>query len=288
MAGRRRGTARRTRRPDPPRRRQARRQDHGRRARAVRRHVRSAVSDGNRLAHAWSASVEVATEAAAETAELRPKIGRARPLAERSVGTPDAGATSLAMCARTSSAQLTRRRTDMTDTADRRRLRRRRAASTRTSLKARPARPTTASPRSSTSASDPTRTPPTRMSPSPPPGMIADGKADRALLVCGTGLGVAIAANKVPGIRAVTAHDSFSVERAVLSNNAQVLCFGQRVVGIELARRLGRRMARLRLRPRRRRRPTKSRRSVGTSHSTPDHPPVARARGGYMVCSRKP
>ena len=68
--------------------------------------------------------------------------------------------------------------------------------------------------------------------------LVAAGKADRALLVCGTGLGVAIAANKVPGIRAVTAHDSFSVERAVLSNNAQVLCFGQRVVGIELARRL--------------------------------------------------
>lgn len=68
--------------------------------------------------------------------------------------------------------------------------------------------------------------------------MIAEGRADRALLVCGTGLGVAISANKVPGIRAVTAHDSFSVERSVLSNNAQVLCFGQRVVGIELARRL--------------------------------------------------
>jgi ribose 5-phosphate isomerase B len=69
---------------------------------------------------------------------------------------------------------------------------------------------------------------------------IADGEADRALLVCGTGLGVAISANKVPGIRAVTAHDSFSVERSVLSNDAQVLCMGQRVVGIELARRLAR------------------------------------------------
>lgn len=68
--------------------------------------------------------------------------------------------------------------------------------------------------------------------------LIADGRADRALLVCGTGLGVAISANKVKGIRAVTAHDGFSVERSVLSNNAQVLCFGQRVVGIELARRL--------------------------------------------------
>jgi ribose 5-phosphate isomerase B len=70
--------------------------------------------------------------------------------------------------------------------------------------------------------------------------MIARGDADRALLVCGTGLGVAISANKVAGIRAVTAHDSFSVERSVLSNDAQVLCFGQRVVGIELARRLAR------------------------------------------------
>lgn len=68
--------------------------------------------------------------------------------------------------------------------------------------------------------------------------MVANGQADRALILCGTGLGVAIAANKVPGVRAVTAHDSFSVERSVLSNDAQVLCMGQRVVGIELARRL--------------------------------------------------
>ena len=68
--------------------------------------------------------------------------------------------------------------------------------------------------------------------------LIAAGEADRALLICGTGLGVAISANKVPGIRAVTAHDSYSVERSVLSNDAQVLCMGQRVVGIELARRL--------------------------------------------------
>lgn len=68
--------------------------------------------------------------------------------------------------------------------------------------------------------------------------MIARGEADRALLVCGTGLGVAIAANKVNGVRAVTAHDSYSVERAVLSNDAQVLTLGQRVVGLELARRL--------------------------------------------------
>ncbi|KAL1840685.1 hypothetical protein VTJ49DRAFT_235 [Mycothermus thermophilus] len=68
--------------------------------------------------------------------------------------------------------------------------------------------------------------------------LVASGEVDRALLICGTGLGVAIAANKIKGIRAVTAHDSFSVERAVLSNNAQVLCMGERVVGLELARRL--------------------------------------------------
>ena len=70
--------------------------------------------------------------------------------------------------------------------------------------------------------------------------LVRDGIVDRALLVCGTGLGVAISANKVAGVRAVTAHDSYSVERAVLSNNAQVLTFGERVVGLELARRLAR------------------------------------------------
>lgn len=68
--------------------------------------------------------------------------------------------------------------------------------------------------------------------------LVRDGMVDRGLLVCGTGLGVAISANKVRSVRAVTAHDSFSVERAVLSNNAQVLCLGQRVIGLELARRL--------------------------------------------------
>jgi len=68
--------------------------------------------------------------------------------------------------------------------------------------------------------------------------IIMDGRADRALLFCGTGLGMAMSANKVHGIRAVTAHDSYSVERSVLSNDAQVLCMGQRVIGIELARRL--------------------------------------------------
>lgn len=67
---------------------------------------------------------------------------------------------------------------------------------------------------------------------------VASGEADRGVFVCGTGMGVAIAANKVPGVRASVAHDSFSVERLVLSNNGQVLALGQRVVGKELARRL--------------------------------------------------
>jgi len=69
---------------------------------------------------------------------------------------------------------------------------------------------------------------------------VASGEVDRALLICGTGMGVAMSANKVPGVRASVAHDSFSVERLVKSNNAQVLTFGQRVIGLELAKRLAR------------------------------------------------
>ncbi len=68
--------------------------------------------------------------------------------------------------------------------------------------------------------------------------LIAEGKADRGIFVCGTGMGMSISANKVSGIRASTAHDSFSVERLVMSNDAQVLCLGERVIGRELARRL--------------------------------------------------
>ena len=79
--------------------------------------------------------------------------------------------------------------------------------------------------------------------------LVARGEADRALLICGTGLGVAIAANKVRGIRAVTAHDSYSVERSVLSNDAQVLTLGARVIGLELAKKLVVRVARPSLRP---------------------------------------
>src|SRR5690625_710815 len=68
--------------------------------------------------------------------------------------------------------------------------------------------------------------------------MVARGGVDRALLVCGTGMGVAMAANKVEGIRASAAHASYSVERLVLINNAQVLPFGPRLIGLDFARRL--------------------------------------------------
>lgn len=67
---------------------------------------------------------------------------------------------------------------------------------------------------------------------------IAAGKADRGLLICGTGIGMAISANKVPGIRAATTHDPYSLERAILSNNCQIICMGARVVTAELAKNL--------------------------------------------------
>lgn len=67
---------------------------------------------------------------------------------------------------------------------------------------------------------------------------IARGDAERGVLVCGTGIGVAISANKVSGVRATVAHDSYSAERAVKSNNCQVITFGSRVVGPELAKKI--------------------------------------------------
>ncbi|MCO5069932.1 MAG: RpiB/LacA/LacB family sugar-phosphate isomerase [Rhizobiaceae bacterium] len=62
------------------------------------------------------------------------------------------------------------------------------------------------------------------------------GTYDRAILICGTGIGVSIAANKVPGIRAALTHDTYSAERAALSNNAQIITMGARVIGPELAK----------------------------------------------------
>ena len=62
------------------------------------------------------------------------------------------------------------------------------------------------------------------------------GTYDRAILICGTGIGVCISANKVPGIRAALTHDCYSAERAALSNNAQIITMGARVIGTELAK----------------------------------------------------
>ena len=65
---------------------------------------------------------------------------------------------------------------------------------------------------------------------------VADGKQERGILICGTGIGMAITANKVPGIRAAQCHDVYSAERARKSNNAQIMTMGARVIGIELAK----------------------------------------------------
>jgi len=65
---------------------------------------------------------------------------------------------------------------------------------------------------------------------------VINGQYDRAILVCGTGIGVCISANKVPGIRAALCHDTYSAERASLSNNAQIMTLGARVIGAELAK----------------------------------------------------
>ena len=65
---------------------------------------------------------------------------------------------------------------------------------------------------------------------------ILDGTNDRGVLFCGTGIGVSISANKVPGIRAALTHDTYSAERAAKSNDAQIITMGARVIGPELAK----------------------------------------------------
>lgn len=58
------------------------------------------------------------------------------------------------------------------------------------------------------------------------------------ILICGTGIGMSMSANKFPGIFAAVCHDNFSAERSRLSNNGNVLCMGSRVVGFELAKKI--------------------------------------------------
>lgn len=64
---------------------------------------------------------------------------------------------------------------------------------------------------------------------------VLDGKADRAVLICGSGVGASVAANKLPGIRAGLCHDSYSAHQGVEHDNMNVLCLGSRVIGPELA-----------------------------------------------------
>lgn len=68
--------------------------------------------------------------------------------------------------------------------------------------------------------------------------IIASGFKKRGILVCGTGIGMCMTANKFKGIRAAVCHDNFSAERSILSNNGNVLCMGERVIGHELAKKI--------------------------------------------------
>jgi ribose 5-phosphate isomerase B len=67
---------------------------------------------------------------------------------------------------------------------------------------------------------------------------ISAGAQDRGILICGTGIGVCITANKIPGIRAAVCHDSYSAQRARKSNDCQIMTLGARVIGLELAKNL--------------------------------------------------
>src|SRR5437667_11436576 len=68
--------------------------------------------------------------------------------------------------------------------------------------------------------------------------VILDGKADRGILVCGSGVGASVAANKLPGIRAALCHDTYSARQGVEHDDMNILVIGARVVGAELAREL--------------------------------------------------
>ena len=69
-------------------------------------------------------------------------------------------------------------------------------------------------------------------------GMVASGKAHRGILICGSGVGACIAANKVPGVRACLCHDTYSAHQGVEHDDMNVICLGARVVGFELAKEL--------------------------------------------------
>lgn len=68
--------------------------------------------------------------------------------------------------------------------------------------------------------------------------IIASDYSKEGILICGTGIGMSITANKFPGIYAAVCHDNYSAERARLSNNSNVLCMGARIIGPELAKKI--------------------------------------------------
>ncbi|HET7213548.1 MAG TPA: ribose 5-phosphate isomerase B [Terriglobia bacterium] len=67
---------------------------------------------------------------------------------------------------------------------------------------------------------------------------VVEGKAERAVLICGSGVGVSVAANKIPGVRAAVCHDAYSAHQGVEHDNMNVLVLGSRIIGPELAREL--------------------------------------------------
>ena len=67
---------------------------------------------------------------------------------------------------------------------------------------------------------------------------VASGDVDRGVLICGTGIGMSITANKIPGVRAALVHDTYSAERAQLSNNAQIITMGAQVIGSHIAEKI--------------------------------------------------
>jgi ribose 5-phosphate isomerase B len=67
---------------------------------------------------------------------------------------------------------------------------------------------------------------------------VLDHKADRGILICGSGVGACVAANKFPGIRAAVCHDTFSARQGVEDDDMNILCLGERVIGTELAKEL--------------------------------------------------
>lgn len=64
---------------------------------------------------------------------------------------------------------------------------------------------------------------------------VASGSAERGIMICGSGVGASIAANKIPGVRAALCHDTFSARQGVEDDDANCLCLGARVIGYELA-----------------------------------------------------